>query len=312
MTHGINAHETAAYRMQTGRTAGGGTVYPSVGAVVSLFKGYDQGYKSLIPPYVVLTTPQGRFSESGFLGPKYKPFFTGGDPSKTPFLVEGLVVEGLTKERRDQRRRLLQSLDTLGKADANNELFQQINQADDEAYARIEGDAPVFDLSTERAMREATAKLVRPVPLVARRLVEQGVSTSPSTIGAGIRTSGTSRRFSAWSRRWIVMATPLRTSPSGLLDSTIVWWGGEFGRRRGLAGKRPGMAVAGTTVPASRGRRRGGFTAVTSSVPQMLPASRPSDPWHRRTFYEPLESTRRADAEQSNLDAGHDFLAAGV
>ena len=28
------------------------------------------GYKGLIPPYVVLTQPQGRFSEEGFLGPK--------------------------------------------------------------------------------------------------------------------------------------------------------------------------------------------------------------------------------------------------
>ena len=68
MTHGINGHETAAYMVQTGRKPGDGQVYPSVGAVVSLFKGYDAGYKGLIPPYIVLTTPQGRFSEAGFLG----------------------------------------------------------------------------------------------------------------------------------------------------------------------------------------------------------------------------------------------------
>ena len=44
MTHGVNAHETAAYIVQTGRQPGEGRaerVYPSVGAVVSLFKGYD-------------------------------------------------------------------------------------------------------------------------------------------------------------------------------------------------------------------------------------------------------------------------------
>ena len=39
MTHGINAHETAAYMVQTGRDPGGRLVFPSVGAVVSLFKG---------------------------------------------------------------------------------------------------------------------------------------------------------------------------------------------------------------------------------------------------------------------------------
>ena len=78
MSHGNNGHETAAYLVQTGRPSGDGLVYPSVGAVVSLFKGFDAGYKGLIPPYIVLTTPQGRFSEAGFLGSKYKPFATGG------------------------------------------------------------------------------------------------------------------------------------------------------------------------------------------------------------------------------------------
>ena len=43
----------------------------SVGAVFALFKSKD--YKGLIPPYVVLTRPQGRFSEEGFLGPRLKP-----------------------------------------------------------------------------------------------------------------------------------------------------------------------------------------------------------------------------------------------
>ena len=63
-----------------GRPPGGRDVYPCVGAVASLFKGYDAGYKGLIPPYIVLTEPQGRVSEAGFLGSKHKPFATGGDP----------------------------------------------------------------------------------------------------------------------------------------------------------------------------------------------------------------------------------------
>ena len=67
MTHGVNSHETASYRVQTGHEPGR-LVYPSVGAVVSLFKGYKQGYKGIVPPYIVMTKPQGRFSEAGFLG----------------------------------------------------------------------------------------------------------------------------------------------------------------------------------------------------------------------------------------------------
>jgi hypothetical protein len=104
MTHGVNAHETASYTMQTGRLAGGHEVYPSVGAVVSLFKGYSAGYKGLIPPYIVLTQPQGRFSEAGFLGSRYKPFATGGDPGQARFAVEGGVTQGMTDQRQRSRR----------------------------------------------------------------------------------------------------------------------------------------------------------------------------------------------------------------
>jgi hypothetical protein len=67
MTHGNNGHETAAYIVQTARMPGGRMVYPCNGAVTSLFKGYDAGYKGLIPPYIVMTEPLGRFSPNGFL-----------------------------------------------------------------------------------------------------------------------------------------------------------------------------------------------------------------------------------------------------
>ncbi|MHC4703495.1 MAG: DUF1501 domain-containing protein, partial [Planctomycetota bacterium] len=52
MTHGNNGHETASYIVQTGRKPGR-LVYPCVGAIVSKFKGYECGYKGLVPPYVV-------------------------------------------------------------------------------------------------------------------------------------------------------------------------------------------------------------------------------------------------------------------
>ena len=113
MTHGNNGHETAAYMVQTGRNPGGADVYPSIGAVVSLFKGYEAGYNGLVPPYIVLTAPQGRFSEAGFLGGKYKPFATGGDPGKVPFVVEGVVAPGITEKRQEGRRDFLNKINTL-------------------------------------------------------------------------------------------------------------------------------------------------------------------------------------------------------
>ena len=56
---------------------------------------------------MVLTRPQGRFSEEGFLGPKYKPFATGGDPNAARFEVEGVVARGITDDRQKTRRDLL-------------------------------------------------------------------------------------------------------------------------------------------------------------------------------------------------------------
>ncbi|HEY9053361.1 MAG TPA: DUF1501 domain-containing protein, partial [Rectinemataceae bacterium] len=152
MTHGSNAHETAAYMMQTGREPGGGLVYPSLGAIVSYFKGYRAGYTGKIPPYVVLTESQGRFSEEGFLGPAYKPFVTGGDPNAKVFAVEGVIAEGITPERQDSRRALMDSLDGLGKSLPGAAPFSKAEQLETEAYELILGQAKeVFDLSSEPA-----------------------------------------------------------------------------------------------------------------------------------------------------------------
>lgn len=104
MTHGNNGHETAAYLMQTGRQPGERLVYPCAGAVVSLFRGYDAGYKGLIPPYVVLTQLQGQFSEAGFLGPRHQPFATGGDPAQQRFVVEGVSSQGISDKQQEARR----------------------------------------------------------------------------------------------------------------------------------------------------------------------------------------------------------------
>src|ERR1017187_702736 len=151
MTHGVNAHETASYTMQTGRASGGHEVYPSVGAVVSLFKGYNAGYKGLIPPYIVLTQPQGRFSEAGFLGARYKPFATGGDPGQSRFAVEGVVAPGITDQRQRDRRELLHKLDTLDHAMPGDTQLVASEQCEKQAYDLILGDAgKVFDLSQEK------------------------------------------------------------------------------------------------------------------------------------------------------------------
>jgi hypothetical protein len=235
MTHGINAHETASYAVQTGRAPGDRLVYPSVGAVVALFKGYNAGYSGLIPPYIVLTETQGRFSEAGFLGPRYKPFATGGDPAQPRFAVDGVVAEGITDERQRTRRELLHQLDTAGRAAEDSPALEAFYRSEDQAYDLILGDAgKVFDLSQEKAeLRDAYGRnTFGQSCLVARRLVERGVPYITinykgwDTHRQNFQTMR--QRLPQMDRGLAILLADL--SDRGLLDRTIVWWGGEFGR----------------------------------------------------------------------------------
>jgi Protein of unknown function (DUF1501) len=235
LTHGVNSHETASYLVQTGRMSGGRDVYPCVGAVVSLFKGYDAGYQGLIPPYLVLTEPQGRFSEAGFLGARFKPFATGGDPALARFAVEGVVAAGITDQRQAARRELLEQLDTLAHVVPDDPRVTAARQCEQQAYDLILGDAgKVFDLSQEQdELRDRYGRnTFGQSCLAARRLVERGVPYI--TINSkGWDTH--KQHFPAMRRKLPELDKGLATllqdlSERGLLESTIVWCSGEFGR----------------------------------------------------------------------------------
>jgi hypothetical protein len=235
MTHGHNGHETASYIVQTGHPPGEREVYPAAGAVTAFFKGYGAGYSGLIPPYIVLTEPQGRFSEAGFLGTRYKPFATGGDPARTPFQVEGIVAPGIRDERQRHRRELLTRLNTLGRALPGEATLQTHYACEEQAYELILGEAgKVFDLSREPdALRDRYGRnTFGQSCLLARRLVEQGVPY----ITINYKGWDTHKQHFQTMRRKLPeldkgFATLLRDlADRGLLETTIVWWSGEFGR----------------------------------------------------------------------------------
>ncbi len=234
MTHGVNAHETASYLVQTGHQPGQGLVHPCVGAVVSVFKGYEHGYKGLVPPYIVLTTAQGRFSEAGFLGNRHAPFATGGDPNRQPFAVEGIVLEDVPEDRQVRRRQFLQELDTLGKTMPGDASFRQFDQAGEKALRTMTQANKLFDLSLEKdELRERYGRnTFGQSCLVARRLVEHGVPYVTINY-PGWDTH--KQHFQIMNRQLPEMDQGVASlledlSSRGLLDSTIVWWGGEFGR----------------------------------------------------------------------------------
>ncbi|MFA5192310.1 MAG: DUF1501 domain-containing protein [Verrucomicrobiia bacterium] len=234
MTHRNNGHETAAYLMQTGHTPGERLAYPSVGAIFALFKGKE--YKGIIPPYVVMTQAQGRFSEEGFLGPKYKPFATGGDPNANRFEVEGVVARAITDDRQKNRRELLEKMNTMGKAMAASPQMTAAEESKKAAYGLILGKGKeVFDLSIEKP--ELRDKYGRHTfgqeCLAARRLVEAGVPYIVINYPGGWDTH--SNHFATMRRQCPNLDQGLAAllqdlKDRGLLETTIVWCTGEFGR----------------------------------------------------------------------------------
>ena len=244
MTHGNNGHETAAYIVQTGHQPGGRLVYPSLGALVAKFKGHDGGYTGLVPPYIVLTRPQGRFDEAGFLGPRYRPFATGGDPNAQRFAVEGVVAGNITDERQAGRRELLHSLDSFKQAMPEHPQSVNLDTREDKAYEMILGDAgKLFDLSQEED--ELRGRYGRNTfgqsCLMARRLVGAGVPYVTINYG-GWDTHKQHFETMRWKMPQMdaAFATLLQDlDDHGLLDSTIVWWSGEFGRTPKVAWEAP-------------------------------------------------------------------------
>ena len=232
MTHPHFGHETATYLMQTGRNPGGGDVYPAIGAVTAMMKTRDKSYTGDLPPFVILTQAKGRFSEVGFLGDRYAPLVTGGNPNAPTFVVDGIVPPGgLSPEAMKRRFDLFNLVDRFG-APAR---FGEYLAAGAHARHVIEGSAAkTFDLNLED--KETRARYGRTwigqSLLAARRLVEYGVPYITVNMGgwdSHKRHFETMRQRTAETDRALA-ALLSDLAAKGLLDSTVVWVCGEFGR----------------------------------------------------------------------------------
>ncbi|HOW71079.1 MAG TPA: DUF1501 domain-containing protein [Phycisphaerae bacterium] len=234
MTHGNNGHETAAYLMQTGHLPGGRLAYPAVGAIFTFFK-KDQ-YKGLLPPYVVMLEAAGRFSEEGFLGPAYKPFATGGDPNAPRFEVQGIVNRGIDDGRQKARRELVDKVNLFGYGLADVPEMAAAETARQNAYGLILGKGrEVFNLESEPTeLRDRYGRnTFGQECLAARRMVEAGVPYITISFPGGWDTH--SNHFATMRNQCASLDQGLATllgdlKDRGLLESTLVWCTGEFGR----------------------------------------------------------------------------------
>ena len=227
MTHGSNAHETGHYAMITGDTSRGAVVYPSFGAVISYMK--KDTYKGILPCYISVTAANSRFNEGGFLGNEYKSFDTGGKPEAKEYAVEGIVNKFVNRERMGQRMSLLSKFET-GPMDK-----QQIDSLRDINMEFIWGESrELFNLNNEPdSVRQRYGKSrIGQSCLVARKLVEAGVPF------VNVRTTGWDTHKKHFQKMGSMLgnldkalsALIADLDARGLLDSTIILCGGEFGR----------------------------------------------------------------------------------
>ncbi len=234
-------HSAAQYELFSGRTIPG---YPSMGSWVL----YGLGAESQsLPAYVVLPDPRGALEAGqpmymhGFLPAVYQP--TMFRPGDRPVLNLNLPP-GVGHAERQRTLRFIQQLNRVN-LDADDTEFEARISSYDLAF-RMQSQAPeILDLSRES---QETLDLygvgVEPTHdygrrcLLARRLVENGVRFVCVVSGGGPGNQqwdahddieeNHQRKAAETDRPVAALLRDLKRR--GLLETTLVLWGGEFGR----------------------------------------------------------------------------------
>jgi hypothetical protein len=277
MTHGDVDHTTATHYLLTGRGVPrrGSPLaedWPSFGAVLSrLGRG-----KGPLPPFVSMMpkVPNGapRFVEeshgqgAGWLGPFYEPMRIDADASKPDYKVGELALHAdVPLERTDRRRSLLRSLEKqVGRFEGDLQAAA-MGAHFERAFSLLAAPEVLraFDLSQENIkVRERYGMNIHgQAVLQARRLVEAGVPLV-TVFWQNDGLTNVSVYWDTHNRNFIDLKTRLcpvtdqATSTllddleqRGLLDETLVVWGGEMGRT-----PRVGQSVVGGAGAGRDGR----------------------------------------------------------
>ena len=237
----VIVHSAAQYEMMSGRIIPG---FPSMGSWVI----YGLGSESeSLPSYVVMPAPEGALEGGqpmygqGFLPAAYQPTVLrpGADPILNLDLPKGISLQ--------QRRRTIDFIKELGQASMvpeDNQISARI--ASYELAFRMQTEAPeVVDISKESKEtldlygigRQFTDDYGRRC-LLARRLVEKGVRFVCAVAGGGPgELQWDAHSDIEENHRRLARQTDMPVAGllkdlkrRGLLDSTLVVWGGEFGR----------------------------------------------------------------------------------
>jgi hypothetical protein len=250
--HTRSSHNPGAYYSLTGReplsdlvTANASaTDFPHPGSVVD----YLDRDERKVPPFVSLPTmiADGPFRTpgefAGFLGKIYDPLWVLADPNATDFNVEQLTLPGeLDVERVHERSSILRQLDAQSRMAERVAAVQGMKAYRGRAIDLLTSPATrkAFGLHEEsdrlrdRYGRNTYGQSV----LLARRLVEAGVRFVTVYYSRGIGGWDTHKDNFATLKNSRLPHTDQSVSAlledlqaRGLLDETLVYWTGDFGR----------------------------------------------------------------------------------
>jgi hypothetical protein len=233
VSHTLAAHDLGTKYMNTGNRPLPSLEFPGFGAVVSK----ELSTVDDLPPFVgIPSTPQ----VGGYLGIQYGAFNTNESPKLgQPFNVRGISLQGdLTVADVDRRQKLLATVDTAFRGyEQKINLLTGLDEFSERAFSMISSKRAreAFDISKEPhevAERFGSGELGQSC-LLATRLVASGVrfatvNSSKWDMHQDIFSNCKERALPELDRALSALFTTL--SERGLLDSTIVFVSGEFGR----------------------------------------------------------------------------------
>ncbi len=235
--HTLAAHAPGQQYMRSGNKPLPSLEYPNYGSVISKEHSAPQG----IPPYVSLPVNRsnGGVETAGYLGVAYSSFSVGDDPNSDDFSVRALAAPGgLTLSRIQRRVGFMQKMDqTFRTADLRSQTLDGMDKFYVQAYEILTSEAArkAFDIQSEQPeVRERYGRTpFGQACLLARRLVEAGVRCVSVDFGSW----DTHRNNFALLKDNLLPAFDAGLAAlmedlqdRGLMDSTVVWSTGEFGR----------------------------------------------------------------------------------
>lgn len=233
MTHGEAAHERGTHNMLTGYRPSAAIQYPSLGSVIS----HEYGPRHDLPPYISIPNANMPDLGTGFLSSAYGAFSVGGEPSAKGFKVRDLNLSGgVTPERMERRKSLLQTVDSHFSSLENTDVLSAMDSYYQRAYSLISSQnaREAFNVAAEPdAIKDEYGRSAFGQRLLmARRLVEAG-ARFVSVIDGGWDnhvkiTDAFKGKMPSVDQGLSTLLTDLERR--GLLEKTMVVLSTEFGR----------------------------------------------------------------------------------